>query len=312
MDTYQPADLDRRTRAVVAAFSAQSPAAVARALVEVGIPVFPCAPQGKHPLTRRGFQDATTDPAQVARMWSRRPDANVAIPTGRISGFDVVDVDTHEAGSGKDAFDSALDHGLVTEWAFTVHTPHAGLHAYFPNPGIEQRSWQLPRKHVDFRSDGGYIVVPPSHVEYEDGTSGTYRIAAVASRPASPVDGVALRDFLQPPRPCPNFAPALERASGAPERLARYLTSEPGYRHSRLFWAACRLAEGSHDYHVALSTLGNAAIQLGLSEREAERTIRNAYRHAHPHAAHPTHGRDSSTPSPGGRRRPDPPQAVIS
>jgi hypothetical protein len=312
MDTHQLADLDRRTRAVVAAFSAPSAAAVARALVQVGIPVFPCAPRAKRPLTQRGFQDATTDLAQVARMWRNRPDANVAIPTGRISGFDVVDIDTHEAGSGRDRFDRALQHGHATGWAFTVHTPHAGLHAYFPNPGIEQRSWQLPKAHIDFRSDGGYIVVPPSYVEYEDGASGTYRLATVASRPASPVDGVALRDFLQPPRPRPNFAADPERASAAPERLARYLTSEPGYRHARLFWAACRLAEGSHDYGVALSTLGNAAIQLGLSQREAERTIRNAYRHAHPHAARPATGQASSTPTPGGRRRPEPPQAVIS
>ncbi|MFC8797106.1 bifunctional DNA primase/polymerase [Promicromonospora sp. NPDC057138] len=312
MDTPQPADLDPRIRAVVAAFRAPSTADAAHALARAGVPVFPCAPRAKYPRTRRGFQDATTDPGTVAWMWRQWPDANVAIPTGRVSGFDVVDVDTHETGSGQAAFDGALQHGLAGGWAFAVHTPHAGLHAFFPNPGIEQRSWALSKAHVDFRSDGGYIVVPPSYVEYDDGTSGTYRLAAVASGPVSPVDGVALRDFLQPPRPRPVFAPNPSGDEEAAERLARYLLSEPGYRHVRLFWAACRLAEENHDYDVALSTLGAAAVQLGLSPREAERTIRNAYRHAHPHAAHPTPGPESSTFEPGGRRRPNPPQAVIS
>ncbi|MCP2284963.1 Bifunctional DNA primase/polymerase, N-terminal [Promicromonospora umidemergens] len=315
MDTPQPTDLDQRTHAVVAAFRAPSTADAAHALARAGVPVFPCVPRAKHPRTRRGFQDATTDPGTVAWMWRQWPDANVAIPTGRVSGFDVVDVDTHETGSGEAAFDKAIQHGLTGGWAFTVHTPHDGLHAFHPNPGIEQRSWQLPKVHVDFRSDGGYIVVPPSYVEYDDGTSGTYRLATVASGPPSPVDGGALRDFLQPPRPRPVVAPVTDGdPRAAAERLARYLLSEPGYRHARLFWAACRLAEENHDYDVALSTLGSAAVQLGLSPREAERTIRNAYRHAHPHAAHPTPspGRESSTFAPGGRRRPNPPQAVIS
>jgi hypothetical protein len=32
----------------------------------------------------------------------------------------------------------------------------------------EHRSWQVPRKHVDFRGLGGYVVLPPSksHIAY--------------------------------------------------------------------------------------------------------------------------------------------------
>jgi hypothetical protein len=40
-----------------------------------GIPVFPCHPVTKRPLTKRGFKDATTDPATNRRWWSLRPDA---------------------------------------------------------------------------------------------------------------------------------------------------------------------------------------------------------------------------------------------
>ena len=37
-----------------------------------------------------------------------------------------------------------------------------GLHAYFT--GSEQGNGRLPRHHLDFRSKGGYVVAPPSHV----------------------------------------------------------------------------------------------------------------------------------------------------
>lgn len=48
-----------------------------------GIPVFPCEPGGKRPLTYNGFWDATTDIGRVKAWWSRWPDANVGVPTGK-------------------------------------------------------------------------------------------------------------------------------------------------------------------------------------------------------------------------------------
>ncbi|MFZ2480171.1 MAG: bifunctional DNA primase/polymerase, partial [Propioniciclava sp.] len=43
----------------------------ARSLAAAGVPVFPCVVEGKRPLTRRGFLDASSDPEQVAAWWSR-------------------------------------------------------------------------------------------------------------------------------------------------------------------------------------------------------------------------------------------------
>jgi len=65
----------------------------ARRFADAGIPVFPCVPGEKRPLTRHGFHDATANPAQVARWWHDWPDANIGMPTGSISGWEVVDVD---------------------------------------------------------------------------------------------------------------------------------------------------------------------------------------------------------------------------
>ena len=65
-----------------------------------GIPVFPCVPGGKQPLTTRGFHDASANPAQVTAWWRHWPDASLGLPTGAASGVDVVDVDVHPDDSG--------------------------------------------------------------------------------------------------------------------------------------------------------------------------------------------------------------------
>jgi hypothetical protein len=69
---------------------------------KLGIPVFPCEPQGTEPLTPHGYEDASTDPAQLAEWWERWPDANVAMPTGNRYGvFDVLESIYSETNDGE-------------------------------------------------------------------------------------------------------------------------------------------------------------------------------------------------------------------
>lgn len=310
MDNADPTQFDLRLRATVAAFSASSSAESAQALADAHIPVFPCVPGAKRPLTRHGFRDATTDLAQVIRWWERQPDANVAIPTGRASGWDVVDVDVHDDASGRQTFDASRDRGLTTGWAFTVATPSGGLHAYYPNVG-EQSCWATDA-HIDFRSDGGYVVVPPSAVGYDDGRASPYRLAATASHQPAPVDGAVLRDFVSPPRPPrPVAYHGTGTASSDPARLADWLAAHPeNGRKRRLFWAACRVVEAGHDLDTALATIGNAALRIGLTGPYTEGVIRSAFRHTHPRAAPRRTPWPPSDQSPGDRRRPSLPEVV--
>lgn len=256
-----------------------TPADTAAMLASAGIPVFPCVPFQKNPLTEHGFHDASTDTSVVTEWWRRWSDANVAMPTGFASGVDVVDIDVHASGSGFDALQQARSTGLLGTPAWVVSTPSGGMHACFLRTGsVEQRSWQAPGRHVDFRGDGGYVVLPPSTVVQPNGVARPYRVVNIATRQPDAVDANPLRRFLEPPRP--TRPPAdLPNLGARPDRLASWVaTRGEGERNSGLFWASCRMAESGARFDVAATVLGAAAQSAGLTEREAMTTIRSAYR----------------------------------
>jgi hypothetical protein len=132
---------------------------------ELGYRVFPCVPSGKSPLTAHGFHDATTDAAQIERWWTQHPDANIGIPT---EGLVVIDVDG--AGNPWPADpDQATDLSLAGAVSLT---PRGGRHFIFRCP--PGKTWRCSTGQlaggVDVRTDGGYIVVPPSRTR-----QGSYR-----------------------------------------------------------------------------------------------------------------------------------------
>lgn len=249
---------------------------------EAAVPVFPCVPGDKRPLIERGFHAATTDTGQVAAWWRRWPAANIGVPTGAASGLVVVDVDVHGPADGRGNFDRAAAAGMVGGWEVLVRTPTRGMHAYYPaTPGVEQRSWQAGRAGVDFRGDGGYIIVPPS-ARTIDGATALYRVAEVGDGAARTVDGKALRDFLDP-RPEPRSRPASWDPVGLEdaERLARWLGQQETDRNLKLFWASCRLAEAGVPMADALDAVLSAA-KSDFGPREITATVRSAYRSIHP------------------------------
>ena len=245
-----------------------------------GVPVFPCAPGGKQPVTGQGFKNATTDLAQVQAWWHRFPAANIGMPTGAASGAVVVDVDVHGPVNGYDALNRADRAGLVSGWGLAARSASGGLHLYFPaTEGVEQRSWQAGRAAIDFRGDGGYIIVPPSAVT----GSGSYEFVAGADRAPAPVDAARLRDFLAPrPEPAPHQVRGPIRSEDATRLAAWVGMRDEGERNRGLFWASCRLAEAGVDPTVTLDALGPAAEHAGLPPREVVVTIRSAYRATQP------------------------------
>jgi len=252
-------------------------------LAGLGVPVFPCAPGAKRPLTRHGFLDATADVGQVRAWWRRWPGANLGVPTGPVSGLDVVDVDVRAGGDGRDALRRAAGQADLTGWAFQVLTPSGGVHLFYPaDPDKVQPSWACGATHVDFRGAGGYIIAPPSTVEMPGRGLAGYRLVQVRAQ-AHPVDADQLRAVLDPGRAQRRTVLPPQQISPNPDvsQLAGWVSGlAEGERNRGLFWAACRMAETGHSFQDTVDCLTDAARQAGLPDREIHTTIASAHRRA--------------------------------
>jgi hypothetical protein len=259
--------------------------AVERALAYVahGWPVFPCQPGGKQPATRHGFLDATTYPDKITWWWRRQPGANLAIATGQ-PGPDVLDVDQHgPAGNGFAAFNQLKRAGLIGAAGALVATPSGGLHAYFA--GSDQRSGKLPRHHLDFRAQGGYIIAPPSQVGGRP-----YQVISHRDERGG-LDWGKVTGLLEPERHTNPPSPRAGR--GDLSHLAAWVGQQhEGNRNDGLFWAACRAAEAADE--TVLAELAAAARSTGLPDREIAATISSARRTAG-HAVEHQGGREAGS-----------------
>jgi hypothetical protein len=244
-----------------------------------GWPVFPCLPGEKIPATSHGFRDATTDEQQITTWFTRHPERNLAIATGT-PGPDVLDVDQHgSAGNGFTAFARLHRAGLLTGAAAYVRTPSGGLHAYFT--GTSQHNGHLPGHHLDFRSEGGYILAPPSRV-----AGHPYRLIKTTGAHGH-LDWDTVTQLLQPERQPQRLQP--RPAPGqALSHLARWVANQPeGNRNAGLFWAANRALEA--DPAADLSPLAAAARQAGLADPEITRTLDSARRTGQNQSLPPDH-----------------------
>jgi putative DNA primase/helicase len=149
-----------------------TPLDAALAYAARGWPTFPCwwlgHPNEKHPVAKaapHGFKNATMDPDVIAGWWRDCPKALVGLPTGRVSGFVVLDLDVkYDDQNGFDTLDN-LGFGVLPETVM-AHTASGGLHLYFAAPDqIEIRNTEGAKGRgigsgLDWRGDGGYVIGP--------------------------------------------------------------------------------------------------------------------------------------------------------
>ena len=121
-----------------------------------------CRSPGKHPRTRSGLKDASTDPGVINRWWTQWPDANIGIATGKQSNLVVLDVDPDHG--GKASLDDLTASYSEFETLSQV-TGGKGWHYFFEYPesleAIKNSAGKIG-KGLDIRADGGYVVAPPS------------------------------------------------------------------------------------------------------------------------------------------------------
>lgn len=240
----------------------------ALAVAATGWKVFPCKENTKVPAVEHGFEDATTDEDVIRLWWTWWPTANLALATGAPA-VDVLDVDTKAGVNGMAALDKLRAAGLVSGELGTIRTPSGGLHLYFR--GSRQSNGSLRGHGVDFRSAGGYVVVPPSAIEGRAYEVIEWRAGARGRA----LDWQACRGLLDPPKPI--RAQRTTPEEGNVEALARWLSRQPaGGRNNCTYWAACRAVETGHG--AGLDLIISAAVEAGLSEREARRTVESAAR----------------------------------
>ena len=242
------------------------------------LPVFPCAsnkaPAIPNSAGGRGFLDASTDPDEIARMFSRRNAALIGIPTGAASGLDVLDVDIkHDASRAWLAMAEAM-----IPPTRTFRTVSGGVHLYFRHAqGLANTQSRLARG-VDTRARGGYVVywfaAGLECLDHTPPASWPDWLLTTLLRPAepAPLPAPGRRYTGKGARPQAMVSRALDRVAGAAE----------GHRHEVLRAAAYTVgglldAAGLSRNHAA-ELLLDAVIRAGgaaVDKRNSTATIRS-------------------------------------
>jgi hypothetical protein len=104
--------------------------------------------------------DASADPSVIQAWWHRWPNANVALATGAVSGFDALDIDPRHGGDERLA-DLEVQHGPLPATIRAI-TGGGGNHVLFRHrSGMTNARGELPVG-IDVRGEGGYILAAPS------------------------------------------------------------------------------------------------------------------------------------------------------
>jgi hypothetical protein len=117
-----------------------------------------CYSAGKHPIGRswKQFQNKRQTPEELIEAFKKRPDANVGIVTGEISGILVVDCD------GPEGFESFCKVNANELPELPIVKTGKGYHFYGRHPGGKLKNFVKTHPGLDGRGDGGYVVAPPS------------------------------------------------------------------------------------------------------------------------------------------------------
>lgn len=134
---------------------------------ENGFAIIPLGTSGesrKHPITKNGLNDWFNDPDDAKKLWGERPNLNIAIVCGKPSGnLTVFDFDEDDE-KGVHGFDTLAEwedeNGELTSTATAV-TGRGGMH-YLYRDTRSYRPSVNGDMGVDIRSEGSYIVAPPS------------------------------------------------------------------------------------------------------------------------------------------------------
>ena len=245
-------------------------------------------PTGRDKRPLLPWKEYQTNPAgeEQARQWWAN-ETNVAACTGAVSGFVVVDVDNIEA------IDRLHEYIGGKPTTPAVSTPR-GMHYYFKAPDVTCKNQVNIIPGVDFRGDGGYVIMPPS--VNEDGEIYEWITHPAECLMAELPARVLERVRADKPRQKRNSEPQEALSSTSSAGNTRYgqmaLQSEistlqnatQGQRNQTLNNCAFSLyqlcAGGELSETDVREQLTQTALAIGLSETEIKATLRSAHRAA--------------------------------
>jgi len=239
---------------------------------------FNCANVGKHPAlsgwrNKDGVYtpEVTLQHPNTLKRWFDGTERNVAILTGRISGIVVLDIDSGEGERNIKSRKVPADGPQVLTGK--------GRHLYFAYPfeqigdGHELKNFVGTIQGVDFRSDGGYVVAPPSlHVSGRE-----YQWAENSF-------GLTLL-------PCPNWLieltckPIVDQKTGSKSPMPGKSGEKfyEGERNSRMFSELSRLRASSRfddrELSETASMLNQSRCNPPLGSAEVEKIVKQVCRY---------------------------------
>jgi len=230
-------------------------------------------PLEKTPYTAHGLNDATNDEDQVITYWTAYPDALIGVNCGK-SGLFVVDIDKKHI-NGLDTY-SQWD--INDSAGLQSITPSGGMHIIFTGTG---KTTTNGKTGIDTRSEGGYIILPPSKI-LEGEYVGEYKRYNDWSNPPGVIpDG--LMKHLFPETTTEYVRGANTPADGTKKNLSRATLNfmvagaMPGERNSSLFKAASDFSGCGYTFEETKTFLAPTCEKIGLSNSEFETTLQHAY-----------------------------------
>ena len=121
---------------------------------------YDCIHKGKHSKFGIAPEGATKDIEEVKNMQELWMNSNIGIATGKISGIVVLDIDPRDGGD-KVLSDFTAQYGELPKTVTTLSGGN-GMHYYFKYPNFDIPSRNVFRPGFDFKSDGDWIIAPPS------------------------------------------------------------------------------------------------------------------------------------------------------
>lgn len=267
-----------------------------------GFHIFPIEP-GEKACQYRWSQVASNDLGKVIPWWTATPEANIGVAC-RQSGLFIVDCDVAKAPwqlmktpweslhgeygqlvDGIDVLEAyCRKHGGSFDElcsTYSVSTTRGGIHLYFRwTRGVAASQASIVKGVLDVRtnggaSGGGYVLAAGSRT-----ASGPYRV--LAERPLLDCpDWLAELVEEKPyvPRARRSAVDRYMETGGSFAGLIRSVRdAQEGNRNNALLWAARAMCADGATEDEAWVQLAEAALSVGLVDREVRGTIRSAFR----------------------------------